>query len=142
MKAGAEYINSKAGGGGLAGRKLVVDFTDSHLNANDSRNATITACQNDLAMVGGAALFLSSVADITELQGPGRPARPVSPTSARSSPAYPRPCAPTSFPAIGAAIDCATVTQNPQTFYGNAGPDKWLLSQEQGRPARPDGHRE
>src|SRR3954447_18053366 len=30
----AKYLNSKAGGRGVAGRKLVVDFTDSKLNAN------------------------------------------------------------------------------------------------------------
>jgi len=65
VKAGAAYLNSKAGGGGVAGRKLVVDFIDTHLNANDSRNATITACQNDLALVGGLMLFLTSVADLT-----------------------------------------------------------------------------
>ena len=37
VKGAAKYINSKAGGGGIAGRKLVVDFIDSHLSANDSR---------------------------------------------------------------------------------------------------------
>ena len=52
VKGAAKYINSKAGGGGIAGRKLVVDFIDSHLNANDSRNGVITACQQDYAMVG------------------------------------------------------------------------------------------
>src|SRR5438128_11991797 len=50
VKGAAAYINSKEGGGGLAGRKVVVDFIDTHLNANDSRNATIPACQDDLAM--------------------------------------------------------------------------------------------
>ena len=32
-RASAKYLNSKAGGGGLAGRKVVVDFYDSKLNA-------------------------------------------------------------------------------------------------------------
>src|SRR5438034_230839 len=31
VEAGAKYVNSKAGGGGIAGRKLVVDFYDSKL---------------------------------------------------------------------------------------------------------------
>ena len=35
----AKYINSKAGGGGLAGRKLVVDFYDSKLNPSGSIEA-------------------------------------------------------------------------------------------------------
>ena len=42
----AKYINSKAGGGGLAGRKVVVDFIDSKLNGDETRNAIIKACQN------------------------------------------------------------------------------------------------
>src|SRR5262249_50042076 len=41
VKAAAAYLNSKAGGGGLAGRKVVVDFYDSKLNPNETRNATI-----------------------------------------------------------------------------------------------------
>ena len=35
-------MNSKAGGGGLAGRKVVVDFYDSKLNPNETTNAEIT----------------------------------------------------------------------------------------------------
>jgi len=40
----------------------------------------------------------------------------------------PEACSSMSFPALGTAIDCATVTQNPQTFFGNQGPAKWELS--------------
>src|SRR6476620_11917835 len=64
VKAGAAYLNSKAGGGGLAGRKVVVDFYDSKLNGNESRNATIQGCENDYALVGTSALFLTEVTDI------------------------------------------------------------------------------
>ena len=127
----ADYINSKAGGSGLAGRKLVVDFYDTHLNANDSRNATIQACENDLAMVGGLVLLLSNVDDITGCkdqagQATGLPNLPETATG------IPENCAPTSFPAIGSSIDCATIGENPQTFFGNQGPAKWLLSQHRG----------
>ena len=59
----AKYLNSKAGGGGVAGRKLVVDFIDSKLNPNQARNGVITACQNDFALVGTSALFLPTVDD-------------------------------------------------------------------------------
>jgi len=131
VKAGASYLNSKAGGGGLAGRKVVVDFTDTHLNANDSRNATITACQNDLALVGGAALFLSSVDDIVNCKNQAGQATGI-PDMGSVITGVPETCSPMAFPAIGAAIDCSTITQNPQTFYGNAGPDKWLVSQNKG----------
>ncbi len=131
VKAGAAYLNSKAGGGGLAGRKVVVDFIDTHLNANDSRNATITACQNDLALVGGAALFLSSVDDIVNCKDQAGQATGI-PDMGSVITGVPETCSPMAFPAIGAAIDCSTITQNPQTFYGNAGPDKWLVSKSKG----------
>jgi Periplasmic binding protein len=131
VNAGAAYVNSKAGGGGVAGRKLVVDFIDTHLNANDSRNATITACQNDLALVGGAMLFLSSVADITGCKDQAGQTTGL-PDMNSVVTGVPETCAPTSFPSIGASIDCATVTDNPQTFSGNQGQDKWLLSKNKG----------
>jgi Periplasmic binding protein len=131
VNAAAAYLNSKAGGGGLAGRKLVVDFIDTHLNANDSRNATITACQNDLALVGGLMLFLTSVADVTNCKDQAGQTTGL-PDMASTAIGSPETCAPTAFPGIGSSTDCATVTQNPQTFYGNQGPDKWLLSQHKG----------
>ena len=56
----AKLINQQ---GGIGGRKLQVDFIDSHLNANASRNAIITACEQDFALVGTSALFLSNVDD-------------------------------------------------------------------------------
>ena len=77
---GAAYLNSKAGGGGLAGRKVVVDFNDTHSNPNEARNATITACQDDLALVGTATLFLTRGHDIStaRTRRPGhRATRPV-----------------------------------------------------------------
>ena len=56
----ARYINSR---GGLAGRKVVVDFMDSKLNAAESRNAMISACANDFVVLS-AALFLNNVDDV------------------------------------------------------------------------------
>ena len=60
-RASAKFLNSKAGGGGLAGRKVVVDFYDSKLNANATTNAEIQACENDVAAVGTSAVFAASV---------------------------------------------------------------------------------
>lgn len=57
----AKYIN---GEGGLAGRKVVVDFIDSKLNGDETRNAIIKACQNDFAIVGTGALFMNNVDDL------------------------------------------------------------------------------
>jgi hypothetical protein len=48
MKAWASVVNK---GGGIAGRKVAIDFIDSKLNPNETRNAIITACANDFAMV-------------------------------------------------------------------------------------------
>ena len=54
VRAAAKYLNSRAGGGGIAGRKVVVDFTDSKLNPTTTRNDIITACQQDFTMIGSA----------------------------------------------------------------------------------------
>src|SRR4029079_6393419 len=59
----AKYLNSKAGGGGIGGRQIVADFIDTKLNPNQSRNAVITACGQDFAIVSSAMLFLTSVED-------------------------------------------------------------------------------
>jgi ABC-type branched-subunit amino acid transport system substrate-binding protein len=55
-----KYVNAN---GGIAGRKVQVDFIDSKLNANDARNAIIKACGEDLALVGTGALLLQTVDD-------------------------------------------------------------------------------
>jgi len=131
VKAGAAYLNSTAGGGGIGGRKVVVDFYDSKLNPNETRNATINACANDLAMVGTEALFLTSVDDMVNCKDQAGQATGLPDLSSITT-GIPETCAPISFPAVGIQIDCATVTQNPQTYYGNQGPAKWLLSQHKG----------
>src|SRR5437588_13008881 len=43
VKGFAKYINAT---GGLAGRRVVVDFYDSHVNPSQTRQAEISACQN------------------------------------------------------------------------------------------------
>ena len=131
VKAGAAYLNSKEGGGGLAGRKVVVDFYDSKLNGNESRNATIQGCQNDYALVGTSALFLTQVEDIVNCADQAGAATGIPDMSAVTT-GVPESCSPMSFPAYGTALDCPTVNQNPQTFYANQGPPKWELSQNKG----------
>ncbi len=44
VKGWGKYVNAN---GGIAGRKVQVDFIDSKLNANDARNAIIEAYQDD-----------------------------------------------------------------------------------------------
>jgi hypothetical protein len=131
VKAGAAYLNSKAGGGGLAGRKVVVDFYDSKLNPNDARNGTIQGCGNDLALVGTSALFLTTVDDITNC--PDKTGKPVGiPDLSAVTAGVPESCMPMAFPAYGTAIKCDTVNANPQSYFANQGPGKWELSQHKG----------
>jgi Periplasmic binding protein len=128
VKAGAAYLNSKAGGGGLAGHKVVVDFYDSKLNGNEARNATIEGCQSDYALVGTSALFLTQVDDIVNCKDEAGQAVGIPDLSAVTT-GVPESCSPMSFPAYGTAIKCSTVTDNPQSFFGNQGPAKWEISQ-------------
>lgn len=128
VKAGAAYLNSKAGGGGLAGRKVVVDFYDSKLSANEARNGTIRACQSDYAMVGTLALFLNQVDDIVNCKDRSGQATGI-PDIAAVMTGVPEACNPMSFPVFGTQIDCATINENPQTYFGNGGVAKWELEE-------------
>ncbi len=69
VKAAVQHINSQ---GGVAGRKLKLDVIDSQLNPAKTRNAIITACQNDFALVGTSAAFMTDDRGRGQLQGPGR----------------------------------------------------------------------
>ena len=50
-----KYVNAN---GGIGGRKVQVDFIDSKLNPNETRNALIKACSEDFALVGTGTLLL------------------------------------------------------------------------------------
>jgi hypothetical protein len=114
----AKYINSKAGGGGLAGRKLVVDFYDSKLNPTETRNSEIKACENDVAAVGTSSVFLTSVDDMRNCKDKtgamtGLPDIPFVST------AIVQQCSDQSFPIAPPQVECSTVGQHPQTFRAN-----------------------
>ena len=126
VQSAAKYLNSKEGGGGIGGRKLVVDFIDSKLNGNAARDGVITACQNDFAMVGTAALFLPTVEDqinCTDKAGAatGLPDIGAVVTGVAES------CSPVSFPVNPPQLVCSTKDQSEQTYYGNQGDSKYLL---------------
>ena len=87
VEAFAKSVNAD---GGLAGRKLVVDFIDSHLNADEARNVVIKACSEDFGVVGTASLFLNNVDDMTACvdqagAATGIPDLPIVTTEARSN---------------------------------------------------------
>src|ERR1700730_4198230 len=113
----AKYINSQ---GGIGGRKVKVDFIDSHLNATESRNAIITACQQDFALVGTAALFLSNVDDAVNCKDINGQATGL-PDLAGIVTGIPETCAPATYSPTGPQLLCATKDQHPQTYQGNQG---------------------
>ncbi len=113
----AKYINST---GGLAGRKLVVDFIDSKLSADNARNAVIDACENDFAMVGTAALFLTNVDDqlaCVDKAGvaTGLPDIPFLTTEVVQQ------CSPITYPVSPPTIDCATKDDPTPTYRASVG---------------------
>ena len=126
VQGAAKYLNSKAGGGGLAGRKLVVDFIDSHLNPNQTRNAVITACQQDFAMVGTFVLFLSNVDDEVNCKDQAGAVTGV-PDLASVTTGVPQSCSPVAFPVAPAQLVCSTKDDPEQTYNANQGDFKYLL---------------
>ncbi len=130
VKGAAKYLNSKAGGGGVAGRKLVVDFTDSKLNANAARNATITACGQDLAMVGTSTTGLTTAADMVNCADQagavtGLPDIPAIGGAVES-------CAPVAYPINPNPLVCSTQDQTPQTYQTNQGVFTYLAKHHKG----------
>jgi hypothetical protein len=124
----AKYLNSKAGGGGIGGRRIVPDFIDTKLNPNQSRNAVITACGQDFAIVSSAMLFLTSVEDEVNCKD-SKDAATGLPDMGAIVTGVAQWCSPVSYPVTPSPLDCATKDQTPQTFFGNAGPSKYLVKQ-------------
>jgi ABC-type branched-subunit amino acid transport system substrate-binding protein len=117
VKGVAKYINAT---GGLAGRKLVVDFYDSHVNPTQTRQAEIQACQNDVAMVGTSAALLNTIEEMTGCKDStgavtGLPDIPFYTGSLDHQ------CSSESFPIAPSALICSTKDQHPQTYQANVG---------------------
>src|SRR5262245_775385 len=113
----AKWVNKN---GGLAGRKVVVDFYDSKLSADDARNAVIKACSEDFAMVGTSALFLNNVDDqlaCVDKAGAatGLPDIPFVTTEIVQQ------CSPITYPVAPPQILCDTKDESPQTYQANVG---------------------
>jgi ABC-type branched-subunit amino acid transport system substrate-binding protein len=113
----AKYINAT---GGIAGRKVQVDFIDSKLNPNDARNAVIQACQNDFALVGTEALFLTNMSDAISCKDINGQATGL-PDLAAILTGIPETCAPVTYAPVGPQLLCDTAAQHPQTYQGNQG---------------------
>jgi hypothetical protein len=125
VKGWAKFMNSK---GGLAKRKVVVDFIDTHLSNSDARNAIISACQNDFAIVGTTALFVNNVDDLVGCKdklgaATGLPDFPVVTTEPVHQ------CSTVSFAVLGQSLDCATRQQPVQSYRSIIGASRHYLQQ-------------
>jgi ABC-type branched-subunit amino acid transport system substrate-binding protein len=123
-----KYVNAT---GGIGGRKVQVDFIDSKLNPNDTRNAIIKACSEDYALVGTGTLLLQTVADITSCpdsagKATGLPDIAALVTNSEEG------CAPTGYAITPPSVECNTRTQPTQTYRVNNGDSKYLLKHNKG----------
>jgi hypothetical protein len=116
----ARYINASCATKNkcLVGRKLVVDFYDSHANPSETRNAEILACANDVAMVGTSAVFLNTVDDMRSCKDQAGLTTGI-PDIPFLTAAVVHECSDQSFPIVPAALECATKDQHPQTYQAN-----------------------
>jgi ABC-type branched-subunit amino acid transport system substrate-binding protein len=125
MNAWAKTVNKQ---GGLAGRKVVIDFIDSRLNPAETRNATIKACADDFAVVGGAAIFMSNVDDLVNCENskgeaigiPDLPGIALDPA---------QQCSPVQFRYQGiTSLHCDTRAATPPTYSVQKGDSEYYLS--------------
>ena len=121
VEAFAKYVNQQ---GGLAGRKVVVDSIDSHLSPDDARNAIISACAEDFAIVGTAALFLNNMDDAISCVDKAGAATGI-PDLATVTTEVVQQCSPVTFGVNPPQLDCDTKDDHPQTFRANQGPVKY-----------------
>jgi len=128
MNAWATVVNKE---GGIAGRKVVIDFLDSHLNPNEARNATIKACASDFAMVGGEALFLNNVDDMTACQNAAGKAIGIPDVAGLALDAA-QQCSPVTYVIIGRGPYCATKNDHPQTYIAPQGDSRYYVQKNKG----------
>ena len=128
VRAFAKFVNAH---GGVAGRKVQVDFIDSRLSADEARNALIKACQEDFAIVGTSALFLNNIDPMVGCvdkagRATGLPDIPVLQTEVGHL------CSPVSFPVIVVGLDCATKDEHPQTYHTGQGATRYHVAHNRG----------
>ena len=124
VNAWARSVNQQ---GGIAGRKVVVDFIDSHLSPDDTRNAIIKACSQDFAMVGTEALFMNNVDDMVACKDAQGNATGLPDLSGIAIDTHER-CSPVTFLVNGDASYCSTLDQHPQTYTAQQGDCLYYLS--------------
>lgn len=124
MQAYAKYVNAN---GGIAGRKLVVDFIDSKLSADEARNATITACSDDFAMVGTAVVFMNNVDDMVACKDSTGAATGLPDINTFSGEVV-HQCSAVSYSVSPGELDCSTKDAANKTFRVSFGQIRYYLS--------------
>jgi ABC-type branched-subunit amino acid transport system substrate-binding protein len=127
VNAWASDVNAS---GGLAGRKIVVDFCDSKLDPNATSTCVIKACQNDFALVGTSANALQDLSDLDGCKNAQGKAIGIPNLAAFAFP--PLSCDPVTYLTAGLSTYCATAKQHPQTYTVPVGDSRYFTSHIQG----------
>ncbi len=127
VKAWATIVN---GSGGLAGRKVTVDFCDGKLDPNATANCVIQACQNDFALVGTSADALEDLSDIDGCKNAAGKAIGLPNLAALAF--LPLGCDPDTYQIEGLAPYCATAKDATQTYTVNVGDARYFTSKYPG----------
>ena len=134
FKDSVNAVNAWAAGvnasGGLAGRKVVVDFCDSKLDPNATSNCVIKACQNDFALVGTSANALEDLSDIDGCKNSA--GQPVGIPNLAAFAFPPAACDKDTYLQAGLGAYCKTATQNPSTYVVPVGDARYFTSHNQG----------
>jgi hypothetical protein len=123
VKQWATDVNAK---GGLAGRKVTVDFCDSKLDPNATSNCVIQACQNDFAIVGTSANALEDLADLDNCKNAQGQAIGIPNLPAFAFP--PAACDPKSYLMSGIGTFCKTAKETPPTSLAPVGDARYFTS--------------
>ena len=127
VKAWAAGLNAN---GGLAGRKVVVDFCDSQLNPNATTNCVIKACANDFALVGTSANALEDLSDLDGCKNAAGKAIGIANLASFAFP--PESCDPETYLVSGLGSYCATAKDSPQTYTVPVGDTRYFLAHNSG----------
>ena len=93
----------------------MVDFLDSKLNPNETKNAQIEACANNFALVGTSSVFITSVDDMRNCKDSTGAATGI-PDIPFVATAISQQCSDQSFPVAPPQVVCSTKDQHPQTW--------------------------
>jgi ABC-type branched-subunit amino acid transport system substrate-binding protein len=128
VKAWGDLVNAH---GGIAGRKVTVDFIDSKSDANTTRNAIIKACSQDFAMVGTFSIVFPTAADMASCKNSAGQAIGI-PDLAASATSPAEGCNADTFNINGQSVFCAGLGKTPQPYQVQVGEYRYFLSQDSG----------